>query len=187
MVLDRLLGVGFAEIQIRIGNYAQEYIPEVATEVFIYFRDLCQCNMACYIANTSILEERSQERPNNDNIAKHEWQARKTGERRVMMKTLINKTLAKRFIKQIAVDPRRSDIDDIVYSVGEMLDRISIEWLKQQVLPEEKAAVSREWMSRVEKHLVNKLKTIQIERYYEAVPEMRTYEIDSIVDKEKTV
>ncbi len=50
-------------------------------------------NIKCYDANTRILIERKQPKPNSKAIADLEWRARTSGERRVKLRDEINRRL----------------------------------------------------------------------------------------------
>ena len=73
--------------------------------------------------------------------------------------------------------------DDIVYSIGEMLDRIGIEHIKQnhflfdEVGSGEKMEGSKKWQNRVMKYLTEKLDEIERKQFYEVNDEMRTYKV----------
>lgn len=50
-------------------------------------------NIKCYDANQKILAERKVERPDAEKIAAWEWQARRSGEQRVMLRDEFNRRL----------------------------------------------------------------------------------------------
>jgi hypothetical protein len=76
--------------------------------------------------------------------------------------------------------------DDIVYSIGEMMDRLSIETIKREDFrvnnrPDHMRAASQELSDRVERYLIIKLKEVKEKGFYECVHEQRTYDLEQIV------
>lgn len=143
-------------------------------------RDLIDANFKCYRANMRVLEHRREKTENWKAIADGEWVARSVGEVRVHSKAEVNK-----IISGMAGDAKSSESDkwhddDIVYSIGEMLDRLSIEYIKQIGFrftnEPEKIPGSVEWARRVRKYLQQKLADIASKGFYECVPEQRTYQ-----------
>jgi hypothetical protein len=162
-------------------------------------RELANANFRCYQGNMRIIAERKKSKVNTQLISELELQVRIVGERRVKAKTIINvllNTIYPLTIKQRKIVPRNWISDDIVYSVGEMIDRLTIEFIKvhdynlhrkyskkENKITEElnnKIALSKEWSRRVEKYLKWKLKEIDKKGYYECVEETRTYDIRNI-------
>ena len=143
---------------------------------------LAESNFKCYQANMQILNERR----NKDSLEKYksisdsEFIARTVGEKRVASKAAINKILSNHYSK--VSFPSNWVEDDVVYSVGEMIDRILIEHIKQQDFKnnneEVKLKNSIMWQDRVFKYLNQKLKSIHETKSYESVEEMRTYKLE---------
>jgi hypothetical protein len=97
---------------------------------------------------------------------------------RVATKYKMNRLIA----AQYTSPPKPPDTwvnDDVVYSVGEMLDRILIEHIKQSDFTAqnnfEKIKSSQAWQDRVLKYLSHKITLIREAGAYETVQEMRTY------------
>ncbi len=144
-------------------------------------RNLIDANFQCYRANMQVLEHRQQKTENWKAIADGEWVARSVGEIRVQSKADANRIVS----EMAAGTPSQSSEgsewsgDDIVYSIGEMLDRLSIEYIKEIAFnfteEPDKIPASREWARRVRKYLQRKLADIAQKGFYECVPEQRTY------------
>lgn len=152
--------------------------------------NLVIANYRCYEMNNLILSiRRGQENLTNPdkNIASLEWQVRQVGELRVDSKNNINKILATAYNSSAKINPINIIEDDISYGVGEMIDRIIIESIKQShykrfpsLDSESKIESSNLWRNRVFNHLQAKVESIKIRGYYEVAPETRTYVIDDI-------
>ncbi len=157
-------------------------------------KELANANFRCYQANMTILEERRKNKLNTRLISDMELQARTTGECRVKTKATINRLLNKIYpsISEQKIRLKSWVSDDIVYSVGEMIDRITIEFIKindynfrLQNLKEDKNKIkelkqkigfSKAWSQRVEKYLGWKLREINKKNFYEYLEETRTYD-----------
>lgn len=156
-------------------------------------KELANANFRCYQANMTILEERRKNKLNMRLISDMELQARTAGECRVKTKATINRLLNKVYPSGSKKSCLKSWVsDDIVYSVGEMIDRMTIEFIKisdynfrLQNLKEnknkikklkQKISLSQEWNNRVEKYLAWKLKQINKKNFYEYLDETRTYD-----------
>jgi hypothetical protein len=108
------------------------------------------------------------------------------GEYRVASKARINKYISD--IKSIK-EPTTAEswiTDDIVYSIGEMMDRLSIETIKREDFkinnrPAHMTEASQKTSDRVEKYLKQKLEEIDNKGFYECVHEQRTYDLERIV------
>jgi hypothetical protein len=144
---------------------------------------LCNDNFICYQLNMSILECRKMDNIDHQGISSYEGLVRRVGESRVNCKAKINKTIHNIYSNpNEAVEPENWMSDDIVYSVGEMLDRISIEFIKQNHFiynseDSKKIEASRKWEARVRKYLLLKLEEIEKKQFYEIAEETRTYNI----------
>tara|TARA_R110000803_G_C11984313_1_gene321133 strand:+ start:2774 stop:3328 length:555 start_codon:yes stop_codon:yes gene_type:complete len=149
-------------------------------EINKLIKTLAVANFKCYKANMIILEQREREDciEKYKAISDNEYIARNVGEQRVFSKAKINKVLSNLFNSDTRT-PHNWTEDDVVYSVGEMLDRIIIEHIKQQQFEqdgsEEKKYNSKEWQDRVIKYLDDKLRSVVIRNSYKSVEEMRTY------------
>jgi len=183
--MDNLDDLDFLPLIQRIRNtLLSANIDEVVSvPIMKCFIKLCNANVSCYRANMKILHIRKTEPENYKEIASSEWGARSVGEIRVKQKALINTVLAHHF------DGTEGDIttwtsDDIVYSVGEMLDRISIEYIKEIYFTNnhepEKLLLSKKWASRVHLYLIQKLTEVKTKGYYKSVNEQRTYDLSGI-------
>ena len=155
---------------------------------FVYV--LSESNLKCYIANMQIIAHRKDKDIVDDNklIADMEWVARSVGEYRVASKANINKYISSfKSTKPLEFIPPESwESDDIVYSIGEMMDRLSIETIKREDFsknnrPAHMIDSSQELRNRVEKYLIAKLEEVDEKGFYECVHEQRTYDLEGIV------
>ena len=141
---------------------------------------LADSNFTCYKANMEIIKARKDYDIDFKKIAYFENMARTVGEMRVNSKLNINKTIHKLFPNEVSVETETWMSDDIVYSIGEMLDRISIEYIKQNHYSDvnddpSKIENSKIWQDRVKKYLTQKLDEIVKKGFYELNVESRTY------------
>lgn len=154
-----------------------------------YVYVLSDANFRCYRANMEVIAHRKNEDTIKDFklIADMEWVARSVGEYRVASKANINRYISNvKTIKKV-VDPENWMSDDIVYSIGEMMDRLSIETIKREDFrinkrPQHMTEASQKLSDRVEKYLKDKLKEIDKKGFYECVHEQRTYDLEGIVE-----
>ena len=173
-----------------LNTYISELFEEAgwnsmfASTIIECFNALCNANLDCYRSNMSILDIRKNDPENYKGIANFEWKARSVGEIRVGSKAKINQIIAERFGSTPMVTLDIQTYDDIVYSVGEMLDRISIEYIKcvyfSQRGETEKRVRSKNWAARVGGYLKLKLQETKTKGYYECVDEQRTYDLGGI-------
>jgi len=150
-----------------------------------YVEILADANFRCYRANMIVIEERKKAYVDAQLISDMEWVARSVGEYRVSSKANINAYISKiKSIRPITV-PESMSHDDIVYSIGEMMDRLSIETIKRVDFevnnrPLQMTESSLALSHRVRTYLIAKLEDIDYKGFYECVPEQRTYEIEDI-------
>lgn len=149
--------------------------------IFDDFIILCENNFTCYKANMSVIKCRKSSDVDHKQISYFEGLARTVGESRVNCKAKINRKIHNMF-NNPETPPENWMSDDIVYSVGEMLDRISIEFIKQNHFSmnqddKPKIEISYMWENRVEKYLEQKLNEIKRKQFYSVVDETRTYKI----------
>lgn len=163
---------------------------------------LADANYRCYVANMTILEERRKKVVDTRIISDMELQARIVGEQRVRAKAAINSLLSSVYpppCDQGMEEPRNWTTDDIVYSIGEMIDRLTIERIKAEDYAlrieqnekeasdmESKIELSRRWSSRVCRYFSLKLQEISRKEFYEAVSETRTYDLTDITGGQGT-
>jgi len=156
--------------------------PQIFNEIVDDFVVLCDSNFMCYKANMEIINCRKENEVNFRDISYFENTARTVGESRVNRKAKINKKINGLFNGN-PTEPTDWMSDDIVYSIGEMLDRIGIEHIKQnhflfdEVGSGEKMEGSKKWQNRVMKYLTEKLDEIERKQFYEVNDEMRTYKV----------
>jgi hypothetical protein len=156
-------------------------------------RELAAANFVCYQSNMGIIEARKRGDNNPKTYSNIDWQVRSRGEDRVHAKIAINNLISKAY--PVGARKRARHLsDDIVYSVGDMIDRLTIEWIKQADFSarmrtakgeelkkfEFKIVWAREWSHRVKIYLNKKLNDIDRKGYYESVPETRTYNLSGI-------
>lgn len=138
---------------------------------------LCDANFKCYQANMRVISIRNSSILDHEMISNCELIARTVGERRVYAKYSINKIIGDSFS---TVKTSSGVFDDIIYSIGEMVDRLSIEYIKQSSFgagDREKIVASRTWSDRVLQCLKHKLRDIQEKGFYEYLKETRTYQL----------
>ena len=151
-----------------------------------YVEILSESNFKCYVANMLVIKERKKAVVDDVLISEMEWVARSVGEYRVSSKARINKFISRaKFIKAVA-EPDTWVSDDIVYSIGEMMDRLSIETIKREDFAKNNRAKhmtesSLKLSGRVEKYLKAKLNEIDKKGFYECVEEQRTYDLEGII------
>lgn len=168
--------------------FSNHFSTEEVSELMEYVEILSDANFRCYKANMIVIEERKKGGVNDKLIADMEWVARSVGEYRVSSKARINL-----YISQIRSDGTASSnatwiTDDVVYSIGEMMDRLSIETIKREDFsknnrPKHMIEGSQELSGRVEKYLKMKLEEVDVKNYYECVHEQRTYDLEGITEE----
>jgi len=179
----------FKNFYTHVSNIFMGYFnAEQTKKLMEYVEILSDANFRCYRANMVVIAERKERMVDNKLIANMEWVARSVGEYRVSSKARINKTISNFF-------PRKKEIlfntwvtDDVVYSVGEMIDRLSIETIKREDFlknnrPKHMTDASQELSNRVEKYLIAKLKEINKKGFYECIHEQRTYDLEKIIEE----
>jgi hypothetical protein len=168
--------------------FSKHFSAEETKELMSYVEILADANFRCYKANMLVIAERKKGSVDNKLIADMEWVARSVGEYRVASKANINKYIAT--VKSVK-EPTESESwvsDDIVYSVGEMMDRLSIETIKREDFrvnsrPQYMTDACQALSDRVEKYLIQKLEDIDKKGFYECVQEQRTYDIEKILEE----
>lgn len=185
MILDT---IDFTDFFARTREIFSKYFSaKEVNQIMEYVEILADANFRCYKANMIVIAERKKPAPDIKLIADMEWVARSVGEYRVSSKARINKFIADVRPKQIVSSTFYWGDDDIVYSVGEMMDRLSIETIKREDFfknnrAEHMTASSQNLSDRVTLYLRQKLETIG-ERGYECVHEQRTYDIEGILEE----
>lgn len=171
---------------------------EETAQLMEYVEILADANFRCYAANAVVIENRKTGVKDYDLISAMEWVARSVGEYRVSSKARINLYISR--IKSLANPEVHSALDivkdkysswitdDIVYSIGEMIDRLSIETIKREDFtrnsrPPHMIEASKNLSCRVEKYLIQKLEEIDKKGFYECVQEQRTYDIEGILEE----
>lgn len=172
--------------------FSKYFSEQQTVELMEYVYILSDANFRCYRANMVVIESRKLNKCDEINlyklIADMEWVARSVGEYRVSSKARINKFISEtKTIKDIIVSEVDWTSDDIVYSIGEMMDRLSIEVIKREDFsknnrPNHMRESSQELSNRVERYLVAKLNEIDEKGFYECIHEQRTYDLEGIVE-----
>lgn len=184
-----LKDMNFTDFYDHISNvFSNHFSVEQTNELMEYVEILSDANFKCYRANMIVIEDRKKELQNNKLISDMEWVARSVGEYRVSSKARINKFISNIKSTREVVTYDVWTGDDIVYSIGEMLDRLSIETIKREDFYKNNRPVhmiinSHELSSRVEKYLRTKLKEIDKKGFYECVHEQRTYDLEGIIEE----
>ena len=175
-----LRSISFEPLIVRLESEIFKNHQKVFNEILDDLHVLCDSNFLCYKANMEIINCRKEKDVNFKDISYFENIARTVGESRVNRKAKINQKINGLY-KNTLIEPTNWMSDDIVYSVGEMLDRISIEHIKQTHFSsedmEEKLIGSKKWQDRVMNYLLLKLNEIERKGFYEINDEMRTYKI----------
>ena len=171
--------------------FSKYFLERQVIELMEYITILSDANFKCYRANMIVIETRKLNNHDEINlyklIADLEWVARSVGEYRVSSKARINKFISRaKNSKEIMPTDTWTD-DDIVYSVGEMMDRLSIEVIKREDFsknnrPNHMRESSQELSNRVERYLIAKLNEINEKGFYECIHEQRTYDLEGIVE-----
>lgn len=173
----------YSHIEQILSNY---FSPSQTSDLMEFVRILADANFRCYKANMMVIQGRKEDPNNHRLFADMEWVARSVGEYRVASKARINQYISK--VRSLAptVDPQGWISDDIVYSIGEMMDRLSIETIKigdfnQNNRPKHMIDAVEKLRGRVERYLIQKLEEIRQKGFYECVHEQRTYDLEGIV------
>ena len=185
MILDT---IDFTDFFKNIEGIFENHFSQKEVKDLMEFVDiLSDANFRCYVANMLVIKERKSGSPSNKLIADMEWVARSVGEYRVSSKARINLYISQ--VRAEGMSPSNATwvSDDVVYSIGEMMDRLSIETIKREDFfknnrPDHMRAASQKLSDRVEKYLIAKLKEIDKKGFYECVHEQRTYDLEGIVE-----
>jgi hypothetical protein len=157
-----------------------------------YIAILSDANFRCYRANMIVIGSRKLNKCDEINLYKlisdMEWVARSVGEYRVSSKARINKFISRIKSTKEVVDSKTWMSDDIVYSIGEMIDRLSIEIIKREDFSKNNRPIhmivsSQELSYKVKKYLKAKLEEIDEKGFYECIHEQRTYDLEGIVEE----
>lgn len=177
----------FSEFYDHIEQILSNYFSSNHTNDLMEFvRILSDANFRCYRANMIVIQGRKEDPNNHKLFADMEWVARSVGEYRVASKANINKYISNVKTINKIVESEDWMSDDIVYGVGEMMDRMSIETIKigdftQNNRPQHMIDAVEKLRRRVERYLVQKLEEINQKGFYECVHEQRTYDLEGIV------
>lgn len=168
--------------------FSKHFSAEEVIDLMSFVDILSDANFRCYKANMIVIANRKESTLDDKLIANMEWVARSVGEYRVSSKARINKYISrvKSNYDVTVVDVWTSD--DVVYSIGEMMDRLSIETIKREDFrvnnrPTYTTEASQSLSNRVEKFLSAKLREIDAKRFYECIHEQRTYDLEGILEE----
>ncbi len=177
-------------------NLLKPAFDQIRGEIQRNLEFLAIANLRCYQANMIVIAERKKGSVDHSLISAMELQARVVGEQRVKSKATINLLIGELYptAGRTSESKRGQWIsDDIVYSVGEMLDRLTIETIKRadyaarMAEPGEnsecllaKTTQSNDWSNRVTRYLRYKLEEIHQKGFYECAAETRTYDLSGI-------
>lgn len=165
---------------------SKHFREDTLLQIMDYTHILTDANFRCYRANMLVIDTRKNNPDNHALISEMEWVARSVGEYRVSSKARINLLISQvKSIKEPTI-PDGMAHDDMVYSIGEMMDRLSIETIKREDFrvnnrPAHMTESSLRWSKRVEKYLRQKLQEIDEKGFYECNHEQRTYDLEGIV------
>lgn len=166
--------------------FSKYFYSKQTADLMEFVRILADANFRCYKANMLVIQGRKEDPDNYKLFADMEWVARSVGEYRVASKARINQYISNVKSVNTIVEPKDWMSDDIVYSIGEMMDRMSIETIKigdfiQNNRPNHMVKAVKKLRGRVKKYLVKKLEEINQKGFYECVHEQRTYDLEGIV------
>lgn len=169
--------------------FSPYFLKKEVRDIMEFVHVLSEANFKCYIANMKIIAHRKDVEVAVDNklIADFEWVARSVGEYRVSSKARINLYISRVRTEGNTLVSSTWENDDVLYSIGEMMDRLSIEFIKRKDFsknnrPDHMRKSSQELSNRVEKYLLSKLQEIHEKGFYECIHEQRTYDIEQILD-----
>lgn len=170
------------------GIFSGHFSDEETTMLMEFVGVLSDANFRCYKANMIVIKSRKAHEDNHKLVADMEWVARSVGEYRVSSKARINLYISRVRAEGMAPSDATWVSDDVVYSVGEMMDRLSIEIIKREDFsnnnrPDHMRQASQDISDRVERYLRAKLKEIDKKGLYECVHEQRTYDLEGIVQE----
>jgi hypothetical protein len=166
--------------------FLQHFTEKQVAQLMEFVDILSDANFRCYKANMIVIANRKGSEVDNALISEMEWVARSVGEYRVSSKARINRYISnEKSVKEVAAADSWIT-DDIVYSIGEMMDRLSIETIKREDFrvnnrPAHMAEASQKTSDRVEKYLRQKLEEVDKKGFYECVHEQRTYDLEGII------
>jgi hypothetical protein len=168
------------------GIFSNHFSESEVERLMEFVEILADANFRCYKANMIVIQLRKDNPDDHKVVSEMEWVARSVGEYRVSSKARINKYISDVKTLKSPLESTTWVSDDIVYSIGEMMDRLSIETIKREDFaknnrPAHMSAASQKLSGRVEKYLRDKLKEIDYKGYYECVHEQRTYDLEGIV------
>ena len=178
--------------------FMKHFTDQEISTLMDYVYVLSDANFRCYRANMIVIEERKKNIKCSGNtesldylnniIADMEWVARSVGEYRVASKANINRYISNVKTINKIIEPENWMSDDIVYSIGEMMDRLSIETIKREDFrvnnrPAHMTQSTLNLSNRVESYLKAKLAEIDAKGFYECVAEQRTYDIEQILEE----
>lgn len=191
----------FESLQASLAAYLErERLNKIGKQLMENIRILADANLKCYQTNMAVIAEREKGNVDTQLISDRELQTRIVGERRVKTKAVINALLNSVYPltdeKKVVQENWMSD--DILYSVSDMIDRLTIERIKvedYQARMEEgtaeqaaemakKIKQSQVWSERVRRYLNLKLQEIERKGFYECVEETRTYDLSRISDEQ---
>jgi len=187
MILEE---IDFSEFYAGIKHILSDYfVPDDVKDIMEFVQILSEANFKCYKANMIVIDERKKRVVDYKKIADMEWVARSVGEYRVSSKARINNLISRIKTKSGVLVPQVEDwaSDDIVYSIGEMIDRLSIEFIKRKDFsinnrPRHMIKISEDISGKVNRYLRAKLKEIDMKGFYECLHEQRTYDLEGIVE-----
>lgn len=165
--------------------FSGHFTDSEVVDLMDYVRILSDANFRCYKANMIVIAARKENTRKSKLIADMEWVARSVGEYRVSSKARINKFISLARPIDIKLNSESWASDDVVYSIGEMMDRLSIETIKREDFrvnnrPQHMTDSCQNLSDRVEKYLRAKLKEVD-KKGYECVHEQRTYDLEGII------
>jgi len=156
-----------------------------ADKVIQCVKDLCTANFECYKANMSVLDIRRRNGKDFEAISNFENAARTVGEKRVKCKCEINKLIGGVYRSASALSSSNQKNwrrDDLVYSIGELIDKLIIEFIKEKDLSQHSLSYvrkalesTRRLIERIKNCLEEKLREVEGKDFYEYVEEARTY------------
>lgn len=175
---------------------SENKLRRIEKNLFQIIKSLTEANFVCYQTNMQLIEEWKKKSQNLKAISELDLKLRKYGEMRVQRKNYINQLIHRIFNKSSIKNKKitiKEQSNDLVYTIGDMIDRIIIETIKiadyyMRLKYQKKGnkglifkiSLAKKWREGVMVFLKEKLTDINNKKFYAIAPETRTYNIKGI-------